>query len=326
MDERSKLELMVTVARMYYEEELTQEEIAHKAAISRPMVSRLLTEARKRKLVEIVIHYPWLNDSKLEAALVERFGLQDARILEADRLDYPTIVRGLGVLGAQLLEKYLKSGMTLAISRGMGVYSVMQTLQPKPQMHLRVVQLQGAMGDRLSDGSDLANFLASRFSGEFHSLHAPLLLESREACEALLKEPSIRQTLKLAAQADIALVGIGSLDPEVSSLVRGQQIASEERDKLVMQGIVGDIAGRFFNAEGQVLDIDFNRRLVCLDIEILRKTPIIIGVAGGLPKLPAIRAALENHLINMLVTDSLVARQLLCASDNEKPYSSSGRK
>lgn len=306
-----KIELLIKVARLYYEEDISQVEIAKRLELSRPMVSRLLAEARRRKLVEIIVHYPWRNNPHLEAELNRVFGLRDSRVLIADELNGTEILHGVGVLGAQLLEKYLKDGMTLAISRGTGVYSVVQELHPKPQLKIRTVQLQGAIGDLLGDGSDLAHFTATRYSGEFHFIHAPLLLESRSATEALLQEPSIRETLALASQADIALVGIGSIDPKVSSLYRHGLVDLEDLQELAQAGIVGDVAGRYFDASGQMVDIEMNHRLVCTNLEDLRKIPIIIGVACGLPKVSAICAALKAHNVNMLVTDSAVAYRLL---------------
>ena len=43
-----KTERLVNVARMYYEQDRTQSEIADRYGISRPMVSKLLKEARDR--------------------------------------------------------------------------------------------------------------------------------------------------------------------------------------------------------------------------------------------------------------------------------------
>ena len=51
-----KIERMVNVARLYYEENMTKNEIAKKLGISRPLVSILLTEARACGVVTITIN------------------------------------------------------------------------------------------------------------------------------------------------------------------------------------------------------------------------------------------------------------------------------
>ena len=51
-----KIERMVNVARLYYEQNMTQNEIAKELGISRPLVSILLTEARACGIVTITIN------------------------------------------------------------------------------------------------------------------------------------------------------------------------------------------------------------------------------------------------------------------------------
>lgn len=311
MTDDNKREVMAEVARLYYEDDRTQSEIARRLKVSRSTVSRLLAEARRTQLVEVVIHYPWRNAPELEAALIERFHLNEARVLVADNRPYPDVLRGLGVMAAQVLESRLTDGMTLGISWGTGVYSTVQALRPGRHIHIKVVQMQGAMGDKLIDGPEVAHYLASLYGGEFRFVHAPLIVESPMVCEALLQQPSIRETLELAAQADLALVGIGSLEPSVSSLLRSDALTEDELNALAREGLVGDVCGRHFDAQGLVPDASFNRRIVSISPECLRKIPIVIGVAGGPPKTQAILGALRGRLVNVLVTDSAVAERLL---------------
>ena len=51
-----KIERMVNVARLYYEQNMTQNEIAKELGISRPLVSILLTEAKACGIVTISIN------------------------------------------------------------------------------------------------------------------------------------------------------------------------------------------------------------------------------------------------------------------------------
>ncbi len=311
-DAEEKLNLMVKIARMYYEEDITQAEIAQTLQLSKPMVSRLLTEARQTKLVEVKVNYPWRNSPQLESELMKAYGLQDAMVLNADGLTETEIRKGVGVMGARLVEKYLEYGNTLAISRGSGVYSAVEALQAKPELKVDVVQIQGAMGDLLNDGSDIAMFLRGRYSGTLHFLHAPLILENPISTQILLKEPSIRAVLERAKHADIALVGIGAMDPKVNSLVRNKSLTREELLELSKQGVLGDVAGRFFGKNGEeMVNVEIDHRLVCIELENLRKIPIVIGVATGLPKVEAIKTAISARIVNMLATDSAVAFHLL---------------
>jgi DNA-binding transcriptional regulator LsrR (DeoR family) len=118
--------------------------------------------------------------------------------------------------------------------------------------------------------------------------------------------------LDKARKADIALIGIGSVDPSVSNLYRHQLLSLDELEQLEQEGIVGDIAGRFYGIDGvEVADNPINQRIVSLELEEIKKIPIVIGVASGLAKVKSVRAALKAHNVNMLAVDSVVAYHLL---------------
>ncbi len=311
MNEYEKKKLIYQVVRMYYMDGLSQVQIAKKLNLSKPKVSRIINEAREKNYVEIKLNFPYQNDSFVERALIHQFQLRDARILVAQGLNAEDLQIGVGEFAAELLDEYLRDQMIFAISRGKNVYSTVKAIRPRPDLRLKIVQVQGAMGDRLDDGSDLVIFLSRLYTAEISLLHAPLLLESPEAAKILLNEPSIKSTLALAKNADIALLGIGSIELPVFSLYRHNLVSPNQVEDLRAAGVVGDVAGCFIDANGEEVDIEFNRRLVRIRLEDLKKIPVRIGVGCGLQRVAAIRAALKSNIINILVTDSAVAVHLL---------------
>lgn len=58
-DERAHVALLLEVARRYWEQGQSQADIAGAVGYSRPTVSRLLTEARARGVVQIRVSHPW---------------------------------------------------------------------------------------------------------------------------------------------------------------------------------------------------------------------------------------------------------------------------
>src|SRR5690606_8194418 len=152
----------------------------------------------------------------------------------------------------------------------------------------RVVQFIGAIGrgNRLIDGPELARNVATTLGAEYHYLHAPLVVASEAACRSLLAERTVAETLALARQSDIALVGIGSTSPSVSSLIRAGYLTEAELSAIEAEGAVGDICARHFDINGEILDIEINRRIVGISPEDLKAVPEVIAVAGGLLKAP----------------------------------------
>jgi deoxyribonucleoside regulator len=310
-------DLLAQVASLYYEDGLTQAEVARRVDASRSTVSRLLQEARETGIVEITIHYPWKSDPELEHLLETQFHLGKALVLDGRGRPYAEVLRGLGVLAARYLDGVLDQDSYLGISWGTAVHSTVQALRPKHRLPVTVVQMIGAVGtgDPLIDGPDLAHFLANVYGGEYRYLHAPLIVENGQVRHALLQEPRIRETLAIARCVDIALVGIGSLVPEVSSLLRAGYLDREALAQLRAQGAVGDICARHYDSHGQVMDIELNRRIVGIELKDLQDIKQVIGVAGGEAKAEAILGALCGGHINVLVTDDGAARKVLTLAE-----------
>jgi DNA-binding transcriptional regulator LsrR (DeoR family) len=136
-------------------------------------------------------------------------------------------------------------------------------------------------------------------------------VESEAVRLALLQERNIRETMELAAQAHVALVGIGSVVPQVSSLIRAGYLTEGQLSEVAAHGAVGDICARHFDSHGRILDLPINRRIVGIDISVLHRIPWVVGVAGGLAKAPAILGALRGRHVNVLITDDAAAREVL---------------
>lgn len=61
----NKTQKMVEIAKMYYEEELTQNEIAKRLGVSRPLLSKMLVDAKEAGIVTIQIHSPFVSNEFL---------------------------------------------------------------------------------------------------------------------------------------------------------------------------------------------------------------------------------------------------------------------
>jgi deoxyribonucleoside regulator len=308
-----RTDLLTQVASLYYEENLTQAEVARRVNTSRSTVSRLLQEARDVGIVEITVHHLYRTDSALEKELVARFGLRDARVLSGEGRSYRDVLRGLGVIAARYMEGIVYEGAIVGISWGTSVHSTVQAMQPSRKMPITIVQMAGAASasNPQIDGPGLAMLLANKYGGEHHYLHAPLLVEDARVREALLQEPGIRDTLALARRADIALLGIGSVVPKISSLFRVGYLDRDALTKLQEQGVVGDICGQHFDVHGRTDGIALNRRVIGVDLSVFRDIDHVVAVAGGRAKADCILGALRGGHIKVLVTDDRAARAVL---------------
>lgn len=312
LEERAQL--LANIANMYYEQNMTQAQIAQEIGYSRSAVSRLLLEAHQRGIVEIRIHYPFNRAVDLERQFRERYGLHDVYILTRGTSTDPRALRQLGQLGAACLDEVLSQESILGISWGTAIYEVANSLRAREWPKVQVVQMIGAAGrgDPSIDGPELARSLAQTLGTNYYTLNAPLIVDDPSIRQALMQESNIRETLALASQADVALVGIGSTEPDISSLVRAGYSQAKEMMAIKATGAVGDICACHYDKDGHILDIEINRRAIGVALQSLRRpTCTVIGVAGGARKATAILGALRGRYIDILVTDSLAAERVL---------------
>lgn len=310
--ELERLELLASIAKMYFEDGLTQDQISLRSGYSRSMVSRFLTEARENKIIEITINYPLERNESLEQELINRYDLKVARVLARRTLNYDQMVRRLGILAARFLDDLVGPGMTIGVSWGMALSEMISSVSSKSYLDIHVVQLNGAAGTETEyDSPWLVQKLARSYGGRYGILSAPLIVDSASTRQSLLKDKLIQGMMMSAEDMDIALMGVGTLDPDFSSLTLSGYLSPKESEDLVAAGAVGYICAHFYDINGKLLDHNIENRVIGVSPQTLRATPIRLGVAGGHQKILPVLGALRGGFLNVLVTDDVVAGELI---------------
>lgn len=300
----SRHELLAEVAGLYYNDDLDQKEIAARIGLSRSTVSRMIGEARELNIVEVRINPPLPADEALQERALARYPVREALVLAAGNIHGDVLTR-VGRLAARHLESTLSTDTTIAISWGSSLGAVADALPHNPRRSIRVVQMIGAVGSRQPDidGAELARNLANKLGGSYLTLNAPLVVDEPTVAAALLRQDSVASVLDTAAEAQIALTGLGSIEPSVSSLLRAGFATPVELDEAAAAGIVGDIGGHMLSADGEIVETDLSRRMLRLDVDRLRAIPSVIAVAVGPHKVAVIHAALSSGIVDVIVTD-----------------------
>jgi deoxyribonucleoside regulator len=313
-----RLELIAEVAQLYYHEDKNVKEIASIFDTSPSSISRLLNEAKKLKIVQVIIRYPFLTVPSLGQQLKKHLGVKEAYVLPEFRGKYPELMERVGKLAARVLEEHLEDGMTLGVSLGVAVAYTAQAFTMPRDIKCTVVRLHGASDNEIIEGNNLAQIFSAQLGNQFKIIPSPFILQSRSSCESILREPSVQDVLRVAEESEIALIGMGALDPSVSTLLRNHLLTETELNELKAACAVGEICGKHYDANGVELDTEFNHRIVSIDLEKFRHMKYVIGVAAGKSKVNPILGAVHGSLINILVTDADTARLLL----KSPPYQS----
>ena len=306
--------LLSEIADLYYNEGLSQQEIAERVQMSRPSISRLLLEARDNSIVEIKINHPIPTAPSLEEELIKRFSLRSAHILERGISTDDDSFRNLGRLGAEALYKYLQDDMILGLSWGTTVHVVVQELRPKRLPNVKVVQMLGGVGAPHSsiDGPEQVRRSSEMLGAQHYYLNAPMLVDSPDVAAALREDHSIKEVLELARQTDVALVGIGSIIPELSTQFHSGYVSFENLRELSRVGAIGAICTSFFDINGDHITAAWcDDCSISISWEELLRVPTLIGVAGGKRKAPAILGAVQSGVVDVLVTDDATAQEMI---------------
>jgi len=305
---------LVRVSRLYYEENMPQEQIAQMMNRARSTISRMLAAARDRGIVHIEIRVPFERAYALETSLKDRFGLSDCRVVVAPRGE-PQSIEHLGRAAADYLQLLLHDGMTVGVSSGRALASAAKYLKPHGSVQLEVVQIIGAMGhdDPNIDTPDIARALAKAYDAHCRYLHVPLLVDDVQTRRMLLEDRGVSQILRFASTADVALLGVGTLDPRDRSPLLTNFLSQKEIAAIRQAGGVGHICGEHYSATGRRLPIELNDRTIGIGLARLAKIPLKVAVAGGVTKAPAIAAGIRGGYLNTLITDDRAASRMLSA-------------
>lgn len=307
--------LMVKVARLYHERGQKQAQIADALGITQVRVSRLLRRAADVGVVKTIVVSPPGVHTELEDQLQDRFGLNEAVVVDVMSTDERDIAQNLGAAAAAYLDHTLLGNEVLGISSwSANLLAAATFLHPTSSPVVTdVVQLVGGVGDpqvQIEANRLLTTFAAATGATPIF-LPAPGLLGTADARRSLMSDPAVQQVTARWSELTTALVGVGALEPSPLLAQSGNSIAAADQDALRRLGAVGDICLRFFDEAGRLVASDLDDRVMGIEPEQLMTVPRRIGVAGGTRKLAALRGVLRGGWVNVLVTDITAARHLV---------------
>lgn len=306
-------QLMVEVAELYYEAKKTQKEISTIVGKTRPTISKLLKEALDKQIVEVRIHRPVHFDHGLEMQLEETFDLKKANVFVWHKGEEEHLRRYLGIVGASVVKMSLHPGVSIGVTWGTTLQAIIDAMEETPVANAKVVQLAGALGGRgeAYDAISLVQRLSDKLHGKPYYLNAPFLVENAAMARSLLSNTSNYRTIEMGKECDIVLIGIGKVDPHMSTLYLGGHISLSELDALKRHNVIGDVCGHPIDSDGKDAAEEFNSRVISISRKDLKTIPTRIAAAGGIAKAAPILGALLGGYVHQLVTDNATAEEVL---------------
>lgn len=312
--------LIYKCCKLYYEEDLSQQEIANRLEVSRVSVSRMLQAGKEQGIVVVQVVSPdLLNYSQLEQKLERLFGLKEAVVVESSPLNtrYDHI-NALGMETLNLLETYLHDGDLVGVSMGMTLHNV--CLVPRREtegIHCTFVPLLGGINNGRSSAANIhsnqiALEFARLFGGEYVEFYAPAVFSDKTVLQGFMKEQSMQSILRYYKELNTVITGVGIPNPNSSTMFKAGYISSEELQSLANNGVVGDMSLQYFDRNGETKAYQaFNDRVAGMPLEQLRQVENKICISSGLNRAAALYGALQGGYVNILVTDEECALRLV---------------
>jgi len=301
---------LVEVAKLYYEQELTQAEIASSIGVSRALVSSILRRAKELGIVNIEIRSPLRGDKELLSKLKKRYGLADGLIVPANRSNLDLSLRNVISQAALFVAKRLSNCQKIGLGWGGTVYQLVNALEAEELGidNQRVVcPLIGSMTSPSPDWhpNEMARRLTERVGGQTIWLHAPAFPGTRANLKRFRATEEFQYIQKFWQNLDAALVEI-----ETYPSVPDQATAMRFGSRLIERGAVGGLLSYFFDMSGAVVEGE-NNYVLRIPLDILKKVKNILLVCSGNTKAQALVGALRMGLITHVITDDITATALL---------------
>jgi DNA-binding transcriptional regulator LsrR (DeoR family) len=309
--------LCVRVARLYYENELTQDKIGQMLGLSRVKVNRVLQQARAQGIVEIRIHESLTAFSEIEHQLIIKYSLRDAVVVREEEPGqglYLSLARG----ATAWLKSHLEPGIRIGLGLGRTISHLPQVFQINQRVDCTFTEVVGAASEHsggIGAYYNITSKMAELVGGKAEFFYAPTFVSDLELKNKLMEEPSVILSMERARQCSIILQSVGPVDNSALLYMHGY-LNKRDLEDLRQRGAVGDALGHYFLADGSHLPSLADDRVIGLELEDIKRVPWSVAIAGGAEKVVPIDAALKGKYFNVLITDRRTATILL-ALENE---------
>jgi DNA-binding transcriptional regulator LsrR (DeoR family) len=243
--------------------------------------------------------------------LSERFGLQYCEVAP-DLGEEGLPLRALGHAGAGYLKREIERGDNTVIGLGHGrtLSAAVQYMPRVSAKNLRFVSLLGGLTRNYgANPYDVMHRIAEKTGAHAYVMPVPFFANTGEDREVLKAQRAVKEVFDLANNADLKLVGLGTVDAEAQLVLSGM-VEPGEIDDIAAAGGVGEILGHFFDADGHILDTALTARTLSASFPKTKKERLV-ALAGGQAKVAAIRAILNSRRLFGLITDERTAQALL---------------
>ncbi|MGI6236472.1 MAG: sugar-binding transcriptional regulator [Candidatus Excrementavichristensenella sp.] len=313
MDNYKREDLLVNVAKLYYEFDYNQAMIAEKLHISRPYVSKLIREAKAQGVVTIKVHDPSHVETRTEKIIRQKYKLQ--RVIVIPNITGENTLSRVCAASGNFLNNILKSGDVIALGTGQTMHLSARYLIPRNDLdNLTVVSMEGVLSNLLHSSyqQETTKAYANAFGAIPYAMPLPIFFNDLACKKLAMQEPCVRQVKEYQQKANIAIFTTSNISTGKSmSFVRQGYISEAEMKEYIQRGAISNILHHFTDKYGMICDEYLDMRNTSMSLDLLREKEYRICLAEGRAKIESVSAALNGGYINVLIIDENIAEGVL---------------
>lgn len=304
-----KIERMINVSRMYYEQGMNQSAISKALGISRPLVSVLLTEARACGIVTITINDVESAEQLVANRLEAKYSLRRA-VVVADSSSAETTNNAVSAEAFSLCF----GGGTHAKNVGVGWGSMLgrmadyaETLPDVESRGGHVFPLIGGIGAsyRGYHTNEIARIISGKAGLIADYLYLPAFFDSESEMEFVRHMDAYVSMSEKWDEMDLALVNISNF-PSYPDL----GVEYRFGNRLSREGSVGRVLAHYYDINGRVIEASVDNVMQAAT-EQLMHTKTVVAVCSTLLTARSVIGALALGFIDTLVLPRSLAESIL---------------
>lgn len=316
MQDVNKIQLLVSVAKLYYIENMNQNQIANLLGVSRPLISKYLQEAKNLGVVKIEINDLSTSSHDVEGiarSFCEKYGLKSFYIIPSstnkdlnDQMFTDYVI--------EYFYNHFIDNSLLGLGWGSVIGNCIAKMNPQERTHRLLGEVIPIIGNapisyRNYHTNELVRMMAEKTGLKAEYLYSPVICSNASEREIFMNTEQVKNMFDKYQKLDSLILQVRNF-PSVPDL------ATEARfeKKLHEQHAVGMILGYYFDINGKFITSqhDYSIQIPLHDIQ---KTPHVISIVNARVNANAALGILRSGLCDEVLISETVVDQLLKIAD-----------
>lgn len=311
MQNTDKLQLLISVAKLYYIENMNQNEIANLLGVSRPLISKYLQEAKNLGVVKIEINDLSTNNDEDEITkkICKKYNLKYLYIIPASTNKDLNDQMFIDQVTGYLFDNYVDNSLI-----GLGWGSVignciakMEEREGNRRFLGKVIPIIGnaPISYRNYHTNELVRMLAEKTGLKAEYLYSPVICANPSERDIFMNTEQVKNMFEKYKHLDYSIIQIRNF-PSVPDL------ATEARfeKKLQQQHAVGMALGYYFDINGDIITSEHDYSIQ-IPLENIKAANESIAIINARINANAALGVLRSGLFNKILISESVLNTLL---------------